>query len=191
MLLHGCGDATTAAVLRRRSGARFLGLGGCSTSTIRNTAVAFCSPKYFPAHGAVRRKVSYNGVLCSGVAGQRGNIAPPLGRAAVVSSNVMKHSLAPATGATQRKRRRWRAAPAALGAGAPGETVAAIGVGKERSDGGSLIAPPSKVAQAYYERKREAMRDWTQERQSRDLCARCRRARQVSWCGTSWARRCL
>lgn len=38
----------------------------------------------------------------------------------------------------------------------------------------------SKAAQqAYHERKREALSAWSEERQGRDLCERCRRARKV------------
>lgn len=37
----------------------------------------------------------------------------------------------------------------------------------------------SQAARAYYERKREALNAWSEERRGRDLCERCRRARKV------------
>lgn len=37
----------------------------------------------------------------------------------------------------------------------------------------------SQAAQAYYERRKEALIAWSEERQGRDLCERCRRARKV------------
>lgn len=48
-----------------------------------------------------------------------------------------------------------------------------------------MVAPAaglegSPAAQAYHERKREALSAWSEERQGRDLCERCRRARKVS-----------
>ncbi|CAN0015383.1 unnamed protein product, partial [Ectocarpus fasciculatus] len=43
---------------------------------------------------------------------------------------------------------------------------------------------PSQAVQSYYERRREAMGAWTEERRGRDLCERCRRAREMCLCSS-------
>ncbi|CAN0260249.1 unnamed protein product, partial [Ectocarpus sp. 13 AM-2016] len=43
---------------------------------------------------------------------------------------------------------------------------------------------PSQAVQTYYERRREAMGAWTEERRGRDLCERCRRAREMCLCSS-------
>eukprot|EP00752_Nemacystus_decipiens_P012633 g11189.t1 len=53
------------------------------------------------------------------------------------------------------------------------------------SDGGEGGSP---AAQAYYERKREALSAWSEERRGRDLCERCRRARKMCLCSSLPAR---
>ncbi|CAM9948217.1 unnamed protein product [Ectocarpus sp. 4 AP-2014] len=45
-------------------------------------------------------------------------------------------------------------------------------------------APSSQAVQSYYERRREAMGAWTEERRVRDLCERCRRAREMCLCSS-------
>ncbi|CAB1115617.1 unnamed protein product [Ectocarpus sp. CCAP 1310/34] len=43
---------------------------------------------------------------------------------------------------------------------------------------------PSQAVQSYYKRRREAMGAWTEERRGRDLCERCRRAREMCLCSS-------
>ena len=47
----------------------------------------------------------------------------------------------------------------------------------------------SRAAQAYHERKREALSEWSKERRGRDLCERCRRARKVRQQSSTWQSR--
>lgn len=50
-----------------------------------------------------------------------------------------------------------------------GDAAVVASAGRERS----------QAAQAYYERKRQSLSAWSEERRGRDLCERCRRARKV------------
>ncbi|CAM9616295.1 unnamed protein product [Scytosiphon promiscuus] len=179
LLLHGCGDATTLCrniSARRRSGPR-LAFRGCGVSASRRSrsTVAFSSSN----DCSLLASNSGGGRVLWSKAGQASSNAP-LGR--LCSSGIMKHPLPRAAGA-ERQRRRRRAAPAVLKVGAAEETaVPTVATEKESNDGSQT--PLSKAAQAYYDRKRAAMRDWTQERQSRDLCSRCQRARQTCLCSS-------
>jgi len=48
---------------------------------------------------------------------------------------------------------------------------------------GGTVDFQTQTARAYYERRREALGAWTEERRGRDSCPRCRRARKVKvWC---------